>query len=272
MPELPEVETTRRGIAPYLEGKKVTRVIAGQRNLRLPLSPGLSRELPGAAILRVERRGKYLILRTDRGSVILHLGMSGHLSFVPADTPPGKHDHLDIRMEDGTTLRLTDPRRFGLALWTRGEPLEHPLLAEIGPEPLEEGFDGAYLHRASRGRKVAVKQFIMDGRIVAGVGNIYAGEALFRAGIHPEKKAGTISRRRCGRLARALREVLEEAIAAGGTTLRDFRNGEGKPGYFAIKLDVYGREGEPCRSCGATIHATRQGGRSTFFCAICQKL
>ncbi len=271
MPELPEVETTRRGVAPYLEGKKVIRVIAGGRNLRLPLSPGLSRELPGAVILRVERRGKYLIMRTDRGSVILHLGMSGHLSFVPAATPPEKHDHLDIRMEGGLTLRLTDPRRFGLVLWTRGEPLEHPLLAEIGPEPLDETFDGAHLHRASRGRKVAVKQFIMDGRVVAGVGNIYANEALFRAGVHPARKTGEIPLVRWHRLARALQEVLEEAIAAGGTTLRDFRNGEGKPGYFALKLDVYGREGEPCRRCGAIIRATRQGGRSTFFCATCQR-
>ncbi|HEX9022702.1 MAG TPA: bifunctional DNA-formamidopyrimidine glycosylase/DNA-(apurinic or apyrimidinic site) lyase, partial [Geobacteraceae bacterium] len=224
-----------------MEGKKVDRVIMRSAKLRLPIPPELPRELSGRTVRRVQRRGKYLILRTDGGSVILHLGMSGHLSIVPSGSPPEQHDHLDIRMGDGLTLRLTDPRRFGLVLWTREEPLEHPLLAAIGPEPLERGFDGEHLFRTSRGRIVAIKQFIMDSRVVAGVGNIYASEALFRAGIHPGKKAGAISLRRCGLLAQALRDVLGEAIAAGGTTLRDFRDGEGKPGYFALSLAVYGR-------------------------------
>ncbi len=271
MPELPEVETTRRGIAPHVEGKNVERVIVRQGKLRLPVPRELLQEFPGQTIFRVERRGKYLLLRTDAGSVILHLGMSGHLSIVPADITPGKHDHLDIVLETGLALRLTDPRRFGLALWTREDPLMHPLLAGIGPEPLDGGFDGNYLYRASRGRTMAIKQFIMDGRIVAGVGNIYANEALFRAGIHPETKAGTVSLRRCRLLAKAIREVLGEAIEAGGTSMRDFLNGGGKPGYFALKLAVYGRAGEPCPRCGASVLATRQGGRSTWFCGVCQK-
>jgi formamidopyrimidine-DNA glycosylase len=197
--------------------------------------------------------------------------MSGHLRIVPATTPAEKHDHLDIVLTNGTALRFTDPRRFGLALWTTGNPREHPLLAGLGPEPLEEEFHGEYLFLASRGRSLAVKQFLMDGSTVAGVGNIYANEALFRAGIHPARPAGGISRARCRRLAQAIREVLSEAIALGGTTLRDFRDGEGKPGYFRLRLDVYGRAGEPCPKCGAAIGQTRQGGRATCFCSICQR-
>jgi len=271
MPELPEVETTRRGIAPYVEGKRVERVVVRQAKLRLPVSGEISEELPGRTILRAERRGKYLLLRIERGAVILHLGMSGNLRLVPASNPPGKHDHLDIVLETGLALRFTDPRRFGLALWTGEEPLIHPLLVGLGPEPLENGFTGYYLFQASRGRAVAVKQFIMDGHVVAGVGNIYANEALFRAGIHPGRSAGAISKARFRRLVEALRAVLGEAIDQGGTSLRDFREGEGKPGYFALSLDVYGRGGEPCRRCGATIQATRQGGRSTYFCGRCQR-
>jgi formamidopyrimidine-DNA glycosylase len=271
MPELPEVETTRRGIAPYVEGKRVERVVVRQAKLRLPVSGEISAELPGRTIKRAERRGKYLILRLERGGVILHLGMSGNLRLVPATTPPEKHDHLDIVLETGLALRFTDPRRFGLALWIGEEPLNHPLLMGLGPEPLEEGFTRDYLFQVSRGRGVAVKQFIMDSHIVAGVGNIYANEALFRAGIHPEKKAGTISLRRCQQLAQAIREVLSEAVEAGGTTLRDFRDGNRKPGYFALSLDVYGRGGEPCHKCGAAIQVTRQGGRSTYFCKACQR-
>jgi len=271
MPELPEVETTRRGIAPHVEGKRVRKVVVRNGKLRRPVPPELPELLPGRTILRVERRGKYLLLRTDRGSVILHLGMSGHLRIVPARTAAEKHDHLDIVLANGTALRLTDPRRFGLALWTAGDPREHPLLAGLGPEPLEEGFDGDYLFLAGRGRSLAVKQFIMDGRTVAGVGNIYASEALFRAGIHPARQAGRISRTRCLRLAQAIREVMSEAIIMGGTTLHDFRDGEGKPGYFRLRPDVYGREGEPCTGCGAALRQTRQGGRATCFCRKCQR-
>ncbi len=271
MPELPEVETIRRGIAPFVEGKLVTEVIVRSAKLRLPVPVALEEALPGQTIRRVERRAKYLLLRSEGGSVILHLGMSGHLSLVPWEAPPGKHDHLDIRLANGTALRLTDPRRFGLTLWTRDDPLNHPLLVGLGPEPLADGFDGGHLFRVSRGRTLAIKQLVMDGHIVAGVGNIYVNEALFRACINPAAKAGTISLRRCQRLAEAIREVLSEAVAAGGTTLRDFRDGAGKPGYFAISLAVYGRAGQPCICCGAPIQASRQGGRATYFCGVCQR-
>jgi formamidopyrimidine-DNA glycosylase len=271
MPELPEVETTLRGIAPYIEGKRVERVVVRMAKLRLPVSREIIEELPGRTIIRAERRGKYLLLRLDRGSVILHLGMSGHLRLVPATTLPGKHDHLDIILETGLALRLVDPRRFGLALWTSEEPLNHPLLIGLGPEPLGERFTGDYLFQASRGRIVAVKQFVMDSHTVAGVGNIYANEVLFRSGINPARSAGTISLARFRRLAVALRDVLSEAIDLGGTTLRDFRDGEGKPDYFRVRLDVYGREGEPCSRCSATIQHIRQVGRSTYFCEKCQR-
>ncbi|KAF0219516.1 MAG: formamidopyrimidine-DNA [Geobacteraceae bacterium] len=271
MPELPEVETTRRYIAPYVTGKRVERVIVRAASLRRPIPPELTAKLPGRTVRAVERRGKYLLLRCDKGTVILHLGMSGHLRIVPADTPPEKHDHLDIVLSGGLSLRFNDPRRFGLALWTDSDPMQHPLLAGLGPEPLEKGFDGACLYRKSRSRLVAAKQFIMNSRIVAGVGNIYANEALFRAGIHPAKAAGRLSRPQCELLADAVREVLLASIAEGGTSIRDFSLGEEKPGYFALRLNVYGRSGEPCPSCGAPIQQARQGGRATYFCRQCQK-
>ncbi|MCM2359807.1 MAG: bifunctional DNA-formamidopyrimidine glycosylase/DNA-(apurinic or apyrimidinic site) lyase [Geobacteraceae bacterium] len=271
MPELPEVETTRRAIAPYLEGRRVVGVVVRTPRLRRPVPADLQAELPGRTIRRVERRGKYLLLRTDRGSAILHLGMSGSLRLVAAATPPGKHDHLDIVLADGLSLRLTDPRRFGLVLWTADDPLKHPLLADLGPEPLGDQFDGGYLFRASRGRARAVKQFIMDGAVVAGVGNIYANDALFRAGIRPDSPAGELSRPRCTRLAAAIREVLAEAIARGDATLDTFLEGHGTAGWFTIKPDVYGREDEPCPRCGAPICSTRQGGRTTYFCRRCQR-
>lgn len=271
MPELPEVETTRRGIAPHVEGETVERVIIRAASLRRPVPAELVSGLTGRVIRAVERRGKYLLLRCTKGTAILHLGMSGSLRIVSAATPPGKHDHLDIVFTSGICLRFNDPRRFGIALWTDGDPLLHPLLAGLGPEPLEGGFDGAYLHRRSRGRKVAVKQFIMDSRIVVGVGNIYASEALFRAGIHPERPAGGLSPAECKRLSQAIKEVLLASIAEGGTTLRNFSVGEEQPGYFAVRLNVYGRSGEPCPACGAPIRQVRQGGRSTYFCRRCQK-
>lgn len=270
MPELPEVETTRRGIAPFLEGKRVCEVIVRSPRLRQPVPQSLTTELTGQTIRTVARRGKYLLLGADRGCVILHLGMSGSLRLVDAAAPPGKHDHLDIVLDGGLALRLTDPRRFGLALWTAGDPLVNPLLAELGPEPLADGFDGSYLHHTSRARSVAVKQFIMNSRVVAGIGNIYANEALFRAGIRPDLPAGRLSLPRCRRLVATIKEVLAEAIALGGTTLRDFRDGEGRPGYFRIALRVYGRAGEPCRRCGAPVNSSRQGNRSTYFCSHCQ--
>jgi formamidopyrimidine-DNA glycosylase len=271
MPELPEVEITRRGIAPHLEGIRVSKVIARTAKLRLPIPRELLEELPGRTILKVERRGKYLLLRTTSGSVILHLGMSGNLRIVPSAAPPARHDHLDIVLASGKALRFTDPRRFGLALWTCEEPLSHPLLARLGAEPLEDLSGGVYLFHSSRNRTLDVKQFFMDSHVVAGVGNIYANEALFRAGIHPLRSARDISRGRYTSLAQALRDVLNAAIDLGGSTLGDFQEGGGKPGYFPLSPAVYGRGGEPCPRCRAAIQATRQGGRATYFCKKCQR-
>jgi len=272
MPELPEVETTRRGIAPHVTGRRVEKVIVRQRRLRWPVPAALDRELPGQVIASVSRRAKYLLLGTDRGTVILHLGMSGNLRLVPAAEPPGKHDHVDIVLDDGRALRLRDPRRFGAVLWTRTDPAGHQLLRDLGPEPLDEDhFDGDYLFQRSRGRRQSVKTFLMDSHTVVGVGNIYANEALFMAGIRPGIAAGRISRPRYRRLAEAVVQVLGDAIAAGGTTLRDFLASDGRPGYFAQQLRVYGRAGLPCPVCGTPIRGTRLGQRSTFYCPQCQK-
>lgn len=270
MPELPEVETTRRGIAPHLTGHAVADVIVRHPQLRWPVPRGLAGKLRGCVVQAVERRAKYLLLRFAHGTLILHLGMSGSLRLVDADAPVGKHEHFDLVLDTGRALRLTDPRRFGAVLWTRDEPAQHELLRDLGPEPLGEDFDAGYLYRATRQRKTAIKQFIMDSKIVVGVGNIYASEALFRAGIHPSRAAGALSQERCARLVAAIKEVLREAIRQGGTTLRDFTGGDGKPGYFAQQLRVYGRAGEPCTACGATIKQTRHGQRSTYYCPRCQ--
>ena len=270
MPELPEVETTRRSVAPQVEGRRVVRVLVRNGDLREPVPPELQAELPGRVIERVERRGKYLLLRCGDRAALVHLGMSGYLAVVPGGTTVEKHDHLDIVLEDGNILRFNDPRRFGLVLWEQGDPLQHPLLASIGPEPLEQTFSGGHLFLRSRGRSVAVKQFIMDSRIVAGIGNIYASEALFRARIDPARPAGSLSDDDYDRLAGAIRETLTAAIADGGTTIRDFRVGEGTPGYFTVNLKVYDRAGAPCTSCGTPISAIRQHGRSTYFCSRCQ--
>lgn len=272
MPELPEVETTRRGIAPHVSGRRVTAVRVRERRLRQPVSPALETELSGQVVTEVVRRGKYLLLRSPAGTLIMHLGMSGSLRVLGADAPaPGAHDHLDIAFDGGTVLRLRDPRRFGLALWTWGDPFVHPLLARLGPEPLEEGFSGAHLHTLSRGRRSAVKTFIMDSHVVVGVGNIYASEALHQAGIHPLRAAGRVSAERYEQLAARIRTVLSEAIHQGGTTLRDFIGGDGRPGYFAQRLAVYGRAGEPCLACGAKIRSIRQLQRSSYFCPACQR-
>ncbi|GAB6042767.1 bifunctional DNA-formamidopyrimidine glycosylase/DNA-(apurinic or apyrimidinic site) lyase [Endothiovibrio diazotrophicus] len=271
MPELPEVETTRRGIAPHLEGHTVAGVDIRQRKLRRPIPQEFAAELTGQRIEAVERRAKYLLLRTAGGSAILHLGMSGSLRLVEPGAPPDRHDHVDIRIADGRTLRYTDPRRFGLVLWTRDDPLGHPLLAPLGPEPLTDAFDGERLFRLSRGRKGSVKAFIMEGKIVVGVGNIYASESLFLAGVAPRRAAGRVSRERYDRLAGAIKAVLARSIEAGGTTLRDFVGGDGKPGYFAQQLNVYGRGGEPCPACGALIHNVTLAQRSTYYCPRCQR-
>ncbi|MEO8809882.1 MAG: bifunctional DNA-formamidopyrimidine glycosylase/DNA-(apurinic or apyrimidinic site) lyase [Rhodanobacter sp.] len=274
MPELPEVETTRRGIAPYLIGRRVTGVILRRPDLRWPIPAELSELLPGQRIDAVERRAKYLLLHTAIGSALLHLGMSGVLRVLPPDTPVGKHDHVDFTLEPAPgnsprILRFTDPRRFGCLLWQPpGET--HQLLANLGPEPLTDAFDGDRLWRRSRGRSAAVKLFLMDNAIVVGVGNIYASEALFAAGIDPRRAAGAVSRARYRRLALEVKRILAWAIERGGTTLRDFLNPEGAPGYFFRELYVYGRAGEPCRVCSSAIRQVVLGQRSTFWCPRCQ--
>ncbi|MCI1711171.1 MAG: bifunctional DNA-formamidopyrimidine glycosylase/DNA-(apurinic or apyrimidinic site) lyase [Chiayiivirga sp.] len=270
MPELPEVETTRRGIAPHLEGRRVVAVTLRRPDLRWPIPAAIRTELPGQRITAVRRRAKYLLLDAESGSAILHLGMSGSLRVLPAATPAQTHDHVDFELDSGRVLRLTDPRRFGALLWQRpGET--HELLRDLGPEPLSEDFDGAYLHARSRGRSAPVKHFLMDQRIVVGVGNIYAAEALFRAGIHPASKAGRVSESRYEALAGAVREILAQAIARGGTTLRDFIQPDGAPGYFEQELFVYGRAGEACKACGHTLRAADWGQRATAYCPRCQR-
>lgn len=271
MPELPEVETTRRGIAPMIEGALVSEVILRKRRLRYPVPQSLMSELPGQRILAVERRGKYLLLRTELGTVLLHLGMSGSLRIVDPALVPDKHDHIDIVFEGRRCLRLHDPRRFGAVLWLDNTPEQHPLLAHLGPEPLTTEFSGEVLYQRSRRRTQAVKLFIMDSRVVVGVGNIYASEVLFRADIRPQTPANKVSQQRYLLLADAIKQVLAEAIEQGGTTLRDFVDGDGRPGYFAQALQVYGREGEPCLTCGAAIRLLRMGQRSTYYCPACQR-
>lgn len=249
----------------------VSEVILRKRRLRYPVPQSLMSELPGQRILAVERRGKYLLLRTEIGTVLLHLGMSGSLRIVDPDLAADKHDYVDIVFEGQRCLRLHDPRRFGAVLWLGDDPEQHPLLARLGPEPLTEAFCGALLHQRSRRRTQAVKVFIMDSQVVVGVGNIYASEALFRAGIRPQTPANKVSQRRYELLAEAIKQVLAEAIEQGGTTLRDFVGGDGRPGYFAQSLKVYGREGEPCLACAATIRMLRMGQRSTYYCPDCQR-
>lgn len=269
MPELPEVETTRRGITPWLDGALIRHAVVRQPRLRWPV-PSAIQTLRDQPVHAVTRRAKFIVLTLDAGQLLLHLGMSGTLRVLPADSPAGKHDHLDLVLDSGQALRLRDPRRFGAALWAApGET--HPLLAHLGPEPLSDAFTGAWLYQRSRRRKQAVKTFIMDNRTVVGVGNIYAQESLFRAGIHPSRAAGRISAARYERLAGAIREVLSRAIRAGGTTLRDFTNATGSPGYFRQQLAVYGRGGEPCPACEVPLKQLRHGQRSTVYCGYCQR-
>jgi formamidopyrimidine-DNA glycosylase len=269
MPELPEVETTRRGIAPHLEGRRVTGVVLRRPDLRWPIPPEISSLLPGQVIEAVDRRAKYLLLRTQAGTALLHLGMSGMLRVLPRDTPLGKHDHVDLVLETDRVLRFTDPRRFGALLWQMpGET--HTLLDGIGPEPLTDDFDGDVLWRLSRGRSAAVKTFIMDNAVVVGVGNIYASEALFAAGIDPRRAAGKVSRERYAKLAIEIKRILAYAITRGGTTLRDFLAPDGAPGYFFQELFAYGRAEEPCKICGTPIKVVTLGQRASFYCPSCQ--
>jgi len=270
VPELPEVETTRRGIAPYLEGKRIAALRVRERRLRWPVPEGLEAQVAGARVQALERRAKYLLLRLDCGTLILHLGMSGSLRVLPATDPPQRHDHLDLVLEGGYCLRLRDPRRFGALLWCPDSPEAHPLLRDLGPESLSADFDGPYLAQVAAGRRVPVKSLIMDSGVVVGVGNIYASESLFLAGIHPQRACRRISAARYARLVGSIRQVLTAAIQQGGTTLRDFRQADGSPGYFALSLRVYGRAGAPCPRCGAPIQARRIGQRSSFFCPHCQ--
>jgi len=270
LPELPEVETTRRGLAPHLVGRTVVALDVRQPRLRWPIPAALTASLPGQRIESIERRAKYLLVHTQAGSAVLHLGMSGSLRVLPATTPIGLHDHVDWRLDSGQVLRYTDPRRFGCQLWQPRCEI-HPLLVGLGPEPLSDAFDGDVLWNASRGRKAAVKLFLMDQAIVVGVGNIYASEALFAAGIHPKRAAGAVSRERHARLATEVKRILAYAIRRGGTTLRDFISPDGAPGYFEQELFVYGRGGRPCKVCGTTIKTSVIGQRSTFHCPRCQR-
>ena len=270
MPELPEVETTRRGLAPHLVGRRVVELVVRQPRLRWPVPPELAAGLRGRRIEGIERRAKYLLVQVESGSALLHLGMSGSLRVLPAATPVAAHDHVDWRLDSGQVLRYTDPRRFGCQLWQPRGGI-HPLLARLGPEPLSDAFDGDLLWARSRGRSAAIKLFLMDQAVVVGVGNIYASEALFAAGIHPRRAAGSISRARHARLADEVKRILAHAITRGGTTLRDFISPDGLPGYFEQELFVYGREGAPCRVCGAPIRASVIGQRSTFHCPRCQR-
>ncbi len=270
MPELPEVETTRRGLLPHLLGRRVVGLTIRQPQLRWPIPSILAQRVTGQSITAIERRAKYLLMHTGAGSALWHLGMSGCLRVLPEITPAQTHDHVDWRLDSGRILRYTDPRRFGCLLW---QPLgtTHPLLAKLGPEPLSDDFQGDHLWAMSRQRKAPIKQFIMDQQVVVGVGNIYAAEALFAAKIHPMRAAGSVSRERYQRLADALRQILSWAIDRGGTTLRDFLNADGAPGYFERELYVYGRENEPCRVCRSLIKSIRLGQRSTFYCPQCQR-
>jgi formamidopyrimidine-DNA glycosylase len=271
MPELPEVETTCRGIAPYIEGQIVKQVIVRQPKLRWPVPESISQILSGLAIESVTRRAKYLLFSTASGTALLHLGMSGSLRIMPIGQAAGKHDHIDFVFNNGTVLRFNDPRRFGTLLWTTEPAGEHQLLKHLGPEPLSSAFSGELLYNLSKNRKTAIKSFIMDSHIVVGVGNIYANEALFMAGIRPERQAGKVSLARYQKLAECIRVVLQQAILQGGTTLRDFVNEAGKPGYFQQQLRVYGRAGLPCLSCNQPLTEVRIANRSTVFCSICQR-
>lgn len=271
MPELPEVETTARGIRPHVAGQIVTKVIVRNSKLRWPVPADLPKLLAQQTIQRIDRRGKYLLFKTQQGHQLLHLGMSGSLRVLPEGTAAGKHDHIDWQLNNGQLLRLNDPRRFGCVLWTPEAPEQHPLLASLGPEPLSENFHDDYLWQKSRGRKQNVKTFIMDSKLVVGVGNIYASESLFLAGIRPTTQAGRVSNARYAALTQAIKHTLAKAIDAGGTTLKDFNQVDGKPGYFKQELNVYGRAEEPCTVCATPICNKVLNQRMTYWCQNCQK-
>lgn len=271
MPELPEVETTRRGLEPHLQGQRIRAMIVRDARLRWPVPSDLPGWVAGKRIERLIRRSKYLLVDCGEGWLILHLGMSGSLRVVPADLEPGAHDHVDLVLESGQALRLRDPRRFGAVLWTRAAIDTHPLLVHLGIEPLTRELHPARLHQLTRPHRTGIKQFLMDGRRIVGVGNIYANESLFLAGIHPRVPAGKLSLERCARLSSAIKQTLRAAIRAGGSSLRDFVGADGNAGYFQQRYWVYDRAGQPCRRCGSVIRKIQQGQRSTFYCPSCQK-
>ncbi|MDB5796468.1 MAG: mutM [Paucimonas sp.] len=273
MPELPEVEVTRRGVAPHVEGRLVTGVAVRHAGLRWPFPAGLQQDLAGHVLRSTGRRGKYLLLHFDHGSLIVHLGMSGSLRILPADAPAGRHDHFDLIL-GGQVLRLNDPRRFGAVLWhaaEEGSIENHLLLRSLGVEPFSEAFTASLLYKLTRKRSAAIKQVLLSGNVVVGVGNIYASESLFEAGINPNTPARRVGLARYERLVAAIRRILAASIEKGGSTLRDFVGADGRAGYFQQSYFVYDRAGEPCRRCGAAVRQARQGQRSTFYCVNCQK-
>ena len=271
MPELPEVETTRRGLAPHIVGRHVTQLRVYDRRLRWPVPRNLSSRIQGRTIDAIERRSKYLLFRIGAGTLLMHFGMTGSLRLYRDPPPRRPHDHIDLVLDDGATLRYHDPRRFGAMLWVSGKAARHPLLRDLGPEPFDDAFNPEYLWRATRSKRVAIKLALMDNRLVVGVGNIYANESLFRAGIRPSMPAGRLTRARAARLADEIRNVLTEAIAKGGSTLRDYVDSNGDPGYFQLQYYVYDRAGQPCRICGTAIRSTRQGQRASYYCSRCQR-
>jgi formamidopyrimidine-DNA glycosylase len=271
MPELPEVETTRRGVAPHVEQQKVTAVRVYDRRLRWPVPPDLSRRLVGRTVDRVDRRSKYLLFRLGADTLIMHMGMTGSLRVFRQAPPKQAHDHVELEFANGVVLRYRDPRRFGAMLWSPGSSALHPLLAKLGVEPFSDQFTADYMYRAMRRRSLAIKLALMDSHLVVGVGNIYANEALFRAGIRPRRGANRLSRPQLARLVAAVRATLTDAIAKGGSTLRDYVDSQGEPGYFQLEYYVYGRAGAPCRVCGTPIRSVRLGGRATTYCPHCQR-
>lgn len=270
MPELPEVETTLRGISKHLRGKTIDKVVIRDARLRWPIPQSIKKLLPGQTIQNLSRRGKYLLLTTRVGTLILHLGMSGSLRIVNDSAAIQKHDHFDLHLTNQKVLRLRDPRRFGAVLFTKKDPLLHKLLINLGPEPFAHDFNDDYLFSKARKRKIVIKSFLMDSKIVVGVGNIYANEALFMAGIHPKRAAGKVTRLQYARLISAIQTVLDSAIQAGGTTLRDFTHSDGKPGYFSQSLKIYGKKEQPCPHCGKTISHAMIAQRATYYCTHCQ--
>jgi formamidopyrimidine-DNA glycosylase len=271
MPELPEVETTRRGVAPFVEGHRIVRLNVYDPRLRWPVPPNLGARLAGRRIDRLERRSKYLLFRVGEDTLLLHLGMTGSLRAFTEPPPRRKHDHVDLVVDSGATLRYHDPRRFGALLWVPGPAEAHPLLAALGPEPFDPAFGPEYLWHSTRRRSTAIKVALMDNRLVVGVGNIYANESLFRAGIRPTTPAHRISKARLARLVTEVRATLADAIAKGGSTLRDYVDSRGEPGYFQLDYFVYGREGAPCKVCGTPIRTVRLSGRATSYCPRCQR-